>query len=115
VRLGMSLAGFPDRETDQPRCRELDGSDRAAAAEQLESQNHRREPALREAGATIPANRPLLESIGRRDSPNPDQASIFSAARNADCGISTLPNWRIRFLPSFCFSSSFRFREISPP
>ena len=42
-------------------------------------------------------------------------ASIFSAARNADCGISTLPNWRIRFLPSFCFSSSFRLREISPP
>ncbi len=42
-------------------------------------------------------------------------ASIFSAARNADCGISTLPNWRIRFLPSFCLSSSFRLREMSPP
>jgi len=26
-----------------------------------------------------------------------------------------LPNCRIRFLPSFCFSSSFRFRVISPP
>jgi len=42
-------------------------------------------------------------------------ASIFNAARNADCGISTFPNCRIRFLPSFCFSSSFRLREISPP
>jgi len=26
-----------------------------------------------------------------------------------------LPNWRIRFLPSFCFSSSLRLREMSPP
>jgi len=26
-----------------------------------------------------------------------------------------LPNWRIRFLPSFCFSNSFRLREMSPP
>ena len=42
-------------------------------------------------------------------------ASIFSAARNADCGISTLPNWRMRFLPSFCFSSSLRLRVMSPP
>jgi hypothetical protein len=27
----------------------------------------------------------------------------------ASCGISTLPNWRMRFLPSFCFSRSLRF------
>ena len=27
----------------------------------------------------------------------------------------TLPSWRIFFLPSFCFSSSFFLREISPP
>jgi hypothetical protein len=46
---------------------------------------------------------------------NPNHASIFNAARNADCGISTFPNCRIRFLPSFCFSSSFRLREMSPP
>ena len=43
------------------------------------------------------------------------QASIFNAARNALCGISTLPNWRIRFLPSFCLSSSLRLRLMSPP
>ena len=43
------------------------------------------------------------------------QASIFKAAKNALCGISTLPNWRMRFLPSFCFSSSLRLRLISPP
>ena len=40
---------------------------------------------------------------------------IFSTARNASCGISTLPTRFIRFLPSFCFSSSLRFREMSPP
>ena len=27
----------------------------------------------------------------------------------------TLPSWRIFFLPSFCFSSSFFLREMSPP
>jgi hypothetical protein len=25
--------------------------------------------------------------------------STFSAAMNASCGMSTLPNWRMRFLP----------------
>jgi hypothetical protein len=41
--------------------------------------------------------------------------STFSAAINASCGISTLPYCRMRFLPSFCFSSSLRFRVASPP
>ncbi len=35
--------------------------------------------------------------------------------RKASCEISTLPTCFIRFLPSFCFSSSLRFREMSPP
>ena len=39
----------------------------------------------------------------------------LSRARNASCGISTLPTCFIRFLPSFCFSSSLRLRVISPP
>ena len=43
------------------------------------------------------------------------QLSIFSAAMNASCGISTFPNWRMRFLPAFCFSRSLRLRLISPP
>jgi hypothetical protein len=36
-------------------------------------------------------------------------------ARNASCGISTLPTAFIRFLPAFCFSSSFFLRVMSPP
>ena len=40
---------------------------------------------------------------------------IFSTARNASCGICTLPTCFMRFLPSFCFSSSLRLREMSPP
>src|SRR5690242_14864981 len=39
----------------------------------------------------------------------------LSRARNASWGISTLPTCFIRFLPSFCFSSSLRFRVMSPP
>lgn len=42
-------------------------------------------------------------------------SSNFNTARKASCGTSTLPSWRIFFLPSFCFSRSFFFLEISPP
>jgi hypothetical protein len=43
------------------------------------------------------------------------QLSTLSAAIKASCGMSTLPNCRIFFLPSFCFSRSFRLRVMSPP
>ena len=39
----------------------------------------------------------------------------FSTATNASCGILTWPICFMRFLPSFCFSSSLRFRVMSPP
>ncbi len=42
-------------------------------------------------------------------------SSVDSAAMKASCGTSTAPTIFIRFLPSFCFSSSFRLREMSPP
>ena len=41
--------------------------------------------------------------------------STFKTARNASCGMSTRPTRFMRFLPSFCFSSNFRFRVMSPP
>src|ERR1700694_3199870 len=37
------------------------------------------------------------------------QLSTFNAAMNASCGMSTLANCRL-FMPSFCFSRSFRLR-----
>src|ERR687887_231445 len=39
----------------------------------------------------------------------------LSTARKASCGTSTIPTCFIRFLPAFCFSSSFRLRVMSPP
>src|SRR4029079_14534427 len=45
----------------------------------------------------------------------PYSVSILRDAQNAHCGISTRPTRFIRFLPSFCFSSSLRLREMSPP
>ena len=41
--------------------------------------------------------------------------SRLSTARNASCGTSTIPTCFMRFFPAFCFSSSFRLREMSPP
>jgi len=51
--------------------------------------------------------------IGKSDGVS--HISTFSAAMNASCGISTLPNWRMRFLPSYCFSRSLRLCVTSPP
>ena len=42
-------------------------------------------------------------------------SSSLRTARNASVGICTDPRLRIFFLPSFCFSSSFFFRVMSPP
>ena len=42
-------------------------------------------------------------------------SSTFKIAMKASCGTSTLPIAFMRFLPAFCFSSSLRLREMSPP
>ena len=46
---------------------------------------------------------------------NQESESSFSTAVKASLGRVTLPSWRIFFLPSFCFSSSFFLRVMSPP
>ena len=58
-----------------------------------------------------------VDFLNGRTSPSvlAQSVPIFSTARNASCGISTLPTRFMRFLPSFCFSSSLRLREMSPP
>ncbi len=66
--------------------------------------------------ATTHGNQKFFASFFQKRSPCLlRHASILRAARNALCGISTLPNWRMRFLPSFCFSRSLRLRLMSPP
>ena len=42
-------------------------------------------------------------------------SEVLSAAMNASGGTSTEPMFFMRFLPAFCFSSSLRLREMSPP
>ena len=42
-------------------------------------------------------------------------SSVLKAATKASCGTETEPMDFMRFLPSFCFSSSFFLREMSPP
>ena len=42
-------------------------------------------------------------------------SSTLRMAMKASWGTSTLPRDFMRFLPSFCFSSSLRLREMSPP
>ena len=53
--------------------------------------------------------------LGLYPQPYSESSVTFSTARNASCGISTRPTRFMRCLPSFCFSSSLRLREMSPP
>src|SRR6185503_9080448 len=57
-----------------------------------------------------PAHIPPHATRRNRKSLHHPSESIRSTARNASCGISTVPICFIRRFPSFCFSSSFRLR-----
>ena len=55
----------------------------------------------------------LPDALGKK--PRNDHAHAFSTWMNASCGMLTDPKDFMRFLPSFCFSSNLRLREMSPP
>ena len=70
----------------------------------------------------VDVQRPLLEQVGDVDREphyffglSPAGPEVESAAMKASWGTSTRPTIFIRFLPSFCFSSSLRLRVMSPP
>ena len=72
----------------------------------------------------LPAANPLYGAAAPPRCAGPQRAktrcsgphsSSFSTAMKASVGSCTVPNVRIFFLPSFCFSSSFFFRLMSPP
>lgn len=73
-----------------------------------------RRPTRRRAKRGAP---PAMRGGGRNGAPTgaAPQLSIFSALMKASCGMSTRPNWRIFFFPSFCLSRSLRFLVASPP
>lgn len=83
------------------------GSARPAAEEKISGYANGRRPAT---GAPAVAWTRYFLPAGL---PSPE--SEESAAMKASCGTSTRPTIFIRFLPSFCFSSSLRFRLMSPP
>ena len=58
---------------------------------------------------------PVGDTMLQRKTAEAGFQSILRTARNASLGTWTVPNWRILFLPSFCFSRSFFFRVMSPP
>ena len=58
---------------------------------------------------------PLWAGGERKNQYQSSSLSSLSTAVNASLGRETLPSWRIIYLPSFCFSSSFFLREMSPP
>ena len=60
-------------------------------------------------------NRSVAGAISSRPGGGNQSSSSFRTAMKASEGTETVPKVRIRFLPSFCFSSSFFFRVMSPP
>ncbi len=63
-------------------------------------------------GRVARSNRGLLFAAERNAR---HYSSTLRIAMKASCGTSTEPMAFMRFLPSFCFSSSLRLREMSPP
>ena len=97
ARLAPTPRAGPRADTDRMR-RKLLGPD------QRRLPTSRRQPAVTDAGCTAGSYFFL-----------PLSPSLESAAMKASWGTSTRPTIFIRFLPSFCFSSSLRLRVMSPP
>ena len=56
-----------------------------------------------------------LPALSTQEGALAHSSSSFRTAMKASLGTDTVPKVRMRFLPSFCFSSSFFFLVMSPP
>src|SRR5690242_16026614 len=67
--------------------------------------------------ADLPAHiHRLSHLLGQKPSQNEcSHVYAFNTSMKASCGMFTEPTDFIRFFPAFCFSSSLRLREMSPP
>ena len=122
---------YQQRGEHRPR-RNLEGLDQKRAQHE-DDQNNRKKtgrvfdpPGLRLAGRAVLAEVKHLSQpyhAGEQHQHHHDECEIHALAylstcrmaRKASCGISTVPTCFMRFLPAFCFSSSFFLREMSPP
>ena len=98
---GGGLVGFPCGELG-----DLDGSFRVREGGQGSETEH--QPQAQDKGQQLFHNENLLIEFFA-------YSSSLRTARKASVGSWTLPRERIFFLPSFCFSSSFFLRVMSPP
>ena len=94
----------------------------AVQAELVDGDAASHRPLVDAAAARLPAGLGQQHGAGHADRVDPTphfleavDSFVESAATNASWGTSTRPTIFIRFLPSFCFSSSLRLREMSPP
>ena len=87
------------QDLDRPSCLPGGASDRMRAADERQEHNQ---------GTCRPTHLGYFLALSAA-------ASADRAATKASCGTSTRPIVFIRFLPSFCFSSSLRLRVMSPP
>ena len=95
------------------RVRKEKAREKEKVAERKESRTEAVEKAR--ASSTQRVKTPRQERCDRHDSFQYRNISIFNIERKASWGISTLPTFFIRFLPSACFSSNFLFLVTSPP
>ncbi len=131
--LGL-LVGEGDLEDGRPARRRTDRDDEGHEAVHhpaVGAQLPLLEETFDEGGQRVDPGGPVRAATGHAEDtvgqlhPGPRSVGYFlpfsagplveSAAMNASWGTSTRPTIFIRFLPSFCFSSSLRLRVMSPP
>ena len=110
--MAQMLAVFArKRSTQHDACGKRGCNDFGTGDKGLAACENRRQQALLTAKFWLSYVEILQDNILRFD----QSLSSLRTAMKASVGTCTVPRFRIFFLPSFCFSSSFFLRVISPP